>query len=269
MFPGLFPQVLCFGVDGDMAYFDMEYIPGSVTAFEYLAKTTDFLLIKEFFHLLIEKMDLIHKTELPSCSDAVNLYIQEEVLNKLRDAKVSRIKIDNGEFNNEFVLNGITIDLFDNISFRNDLCKYSETTENFTHGNLTLENILYVPEEKRIVFIDPYEENIIDSKLCDYSQILQSSNSHYELYNAAKLIINKSKIDCSIEVPVGLKRFNNLFVEWLTQKLTVEQLKVVYLFEISQYIRMLPFKLEIDSQKMVFFYAYASKLFNDFKTKYA
>jgi hypothetical protein len=43
--------------------------------------------------------------------------------------------------------------------------------------------MLYNSDADELYFIDPYDENVIDSKLAEYSQILQSSNSKYEYLN--------------------------------------------------------------------------------------
>lgn len=40
---------------------------------------------------------------------------------------------------------------------------------------------------------------------------------------------------------------------------------MIILLEISQFIRMLPFKMEVDSNKMYFFYGLASMLFENLK----
>lgn len=260
-FPGFFPKVLRFGIDDGEAYFDMEYIENSITAFEYLCTENDAAKIKEFFTLLVMMMKVMHKEEMPSSPGAIVLYLSEEVLNKLRDAGLRNIKTTDGQF----IINDEPVKPFDDIGFCAAFSKYAETTENFTHGNLTLENILYCPQDKKIVFIDPYEENIIDSKLCDYSQLLQSCNSHYELYNAGKLEIDRNRLNNKIEVPFGIAQFNVFLNKWLKENISPEQRKMVRLFEISQFIRMLPFKREIDSQKMVFFYALASKMFENYK----
>ena len=63
----------------------------------------------------------------------------------------------------------------------------------------------------------------------------------------------------------GLDYFNSLFKKYLVGELTNDQYISVNLFEVSQFIRMLPFKKEIDKNKMLFFYVLASKLFTDIK----
>ena len=69
-------------------------------------------------------------------------------------------------------------------------------------------------------------------------------------------------IDCK---NYGLDYFNDLLHDFLSQSLSDNDYKSVRLLEISQFIRMLPFKSEVDPSKMILFYSLASKLFNDIR----
>ena len=138
---------------------------------------------------------------------------------------------------------------------------YINPIETHTHGNLTLENILYNVDSDKIYYIDLYEENIIDSKLADYSQILQSCNSKYEIFNNLVPTIIDNNVTIDIINYDGLNYFNELFNNYIKD----ENLIVIKLLEISQFLRMLPFKKEISKDHMIFFYSLASKLFNDVK----
>ena len=103
--------------------------------------------------------------------------------------------------NEEIIFNGEKITPFANvIEEYNKMFKdnYKRNYEVFTHGNITLENMLYISEENRIVLIDPYEENIIDSELAEFSQLLQSTNSKYEIYNNENPVIIENKIILNI-----------------------------------------------------------------------
>ena len=242
LFPGLFPNIIKYGVTSDgIAYFDMEYIPDTVTVYDFLMSSTSEFDISNLIVELIKSMHSMHSININSNKSAIDLYIQEEVNQKINDTDLS------AEFNS-----------FPISEFKTELLKYDDDIETFTHGNLTLENILYNSATNTITFIDPYEENIIDSKLCDYSQILQSCNSKYELHNNSDIILTDDN-------NFGLDTFNKIFNSFLYDNITGKQLKMVKLFEISQFIRMLPFKQEIDIKKMSFFYNHAINLFNTFK----
>ena len=111
------------------------------------------------------------------------------------------------------------------------------------------------PKKIRLFFIDPYEENIIDNKYNEYSQLLQSCSSHYEIYNEAH-----PKNYNSVSVPKGIQIFNELFNTFLKDQLSAKELKVVRYFEASQFVRMLPFKIKVAPHKAFFFYSVASFL---------
>jgi len=141
---------------------------------------------------------------------------------------------------------------------------YVNPEETFTHGNITLENLLYIPNEKKFIFIDPYEENIIDSCLAEYSQLLQSSNAKYEIYNRQEqYILSGNRIELHVDKNKSIDYFNDKLLSYLKSHFNKEDYIMIRLLEISQFIRMLPFKMEVDEKKMIFFYGLASKLFDD------
>lgn len=272
MFPGVFPALRTYGmlhdpVQGDMAYFDMEYIEGAVTVQEFLMQCGDLAdrpRIDKMFATLQAVMQRMHQTQLPSTAAPMELYIYEEIEQKIGacmgNAQFAQLyRLPELEFNGRTVASiGTVLDEYKAMAAQ---C-YRHTTETFTHGNLTLENILYVPAEDRIIFIDPYEENIIDSVLAEYSQVLQSCNSKYELYNSAKAQVDGRRITCAIPDSPGLDYFNGIFHAFMADRLDADALVTVRLLEISQFMRMLPFKMAIDPDKMLFFYALGSYLFD-------
>lgn len=264
LFPGIFPKLITYGKSGDLAYFDLEFVEEAVTIHEFLTVTTDKTLIDALFTELVAVMSTMHCKEIPSTAAPFDLYIYEEIEQKM-------IACGNNkrfqEFVNytEIVFNGEKVPGLRWVleDFREiGKAVYRNTTETFTHGNLTLENILYQSKTGKVIFIDPYEENIIDSKLAEYSQILQSSNSKYEIYNGLKPTVFKNSIQLKAPEFDGLNYFNTKFLEYLRVNNTAEDIFVIRLFEVSQYARMLPFKMEIDEEKMLFFYGLGSYLFH-------
>lgn len=267
MFPGVFPRLLDFGMNGDMGYFDLEYIEESTTVQEFLVQTTDDAKISALFDALLSVAGRMHATRIESTSRPLELYVQEEVVRKIQAVQDNpRFKAFTSE--GTIVFNGIKIPGL--LSVLDEYvamfqASYVHTSETFTHGNLTLENILYQPATNRIVFIDPYEENIIDSVLAEWSQVYQSSNSYYEVYNAG--VPRVAGNSASMDVPryAGLDRFNALFTDYIKQRHSDADYIAIKLFEVSQFMRMLPFKKEIDQEMMLFFYALGSELFNSIR----
>lgn len=269
LFPGIFPELLTYGIDKEdgIAYFDLEYINDSVTAQEFLINTTNKVEIEKLFTELVKVMGRMHETEIESTQNPIELYIYEEIEQKIKACYKNEAFVD--FINNKYIyFNGNKVpslinelDTFREMALR----AYTNTTETFTHGNLTLENILYQPYTNRIIFIDPYEENIIDSVFAEYSQIYQSSNSKYELHNAKMPIINGNRVESVLPNYEGLDYFNSIFTDFLENRYSKDDIILIKLLEVSQYTRMLPFKMEFNQDKMLLFYSLGSYLFNDLK----
>jgi hypothetical protein len=271
LFPEVFPKLLTYGRDGDLAYFDMEYIPEAVTAHEFLCSTTDKAQIDRFLKELIVTMNKMHKFELKSTAAPIELYIHEEIELRIAACLTNarfRDFIESGKvrFNGEEVLGLVSqVGEFKKMAVE----AYRNTTETFTHGNLTLENILYQPKSGRVVFIDPYEENVIDSVLAEYSQLFQSSSSKYEIYNAGTPTISGNGVELRIPKNEGLEYFDTEFKKFLARGHDRYDLTMIRLLEVSQYARMLPFKMAIDEPKMFFFYALGSHLFHTLRAEWS
>ena len=260
LFPDLFPRVLRFGEEGGNAYFDIEYFPEALNCFDYLKNYAKEDTIKRIFDLIVEGMNLLHSVKIQSCADSIRLYHREEITQKLEDCWGNRAF-------KEYALTS-TVDFQGHKvpSLYSMLTEYeefgarcyrelSQVEESYTHGNITLENILYCPQTNKVVFIDPYEENIIDNKYNEYSQLLQSCSSHYEIFNEA----SPENYD-NLSIPRGIQIFNDLFTTFLKDHLSPEELKVVRYFEASQFVRMLPFKIKVAPLKAFLFYGVASFL---------
>lgn len=267
LFPGLYPELLQFGIsERNTAYFDIEYIENSQTGYEFLLNERNPKKINKFFEKVVEKMHLMHIRKFNSSPLSIHLYLEEEVDRKIMDCMVEKsiideLSVDFFNINNQNIPNIInSIDCYKKIFISN----YNQYTECFTHGNITLENMLYNHENNQLFFVDPYDENIIDSKLAEYSQILQSSNSKYEylINNDIDALFSKN------EIFEGLNYFNKIFMHFLEKSLSENEVKTVKLFEISQFIRMLPFKLQVDKQSMLKFIKVASLLMHKYNYDY-
>ena len=211
------------------AFFDLEHYANYHNCWSYLMQCDDKEEIEKIFNLIIRAMNIVHSKQLPSYSEALQLYYEEEIIKKIKDCFVDE------EFSNYY--NRPTIKFHGKLipslsSLLQDYRQYGFThytsaTECYTHGNITLENILYSPKDNKVIFIDPYEENIIDSNLAEYSQLLQSSNSLYELYNGGDALVIGSDVSMDISIPIGLKLFNNKFTKFLADTLTPKDITTV------------------------------------------
>lgn len=264
MFPDIFPEIIDIGTDGTMAYFDMEFIADAITLQQFLAANPPKSEIVHAFNKLIGAMDRLHSVKIKSFKGGLRLYIKQEVERALRFCMDEPL-FKSFSRHKKIIFNGLEITpLLRHIDDFYILAEkhYKSPEECLTHGNITLENILYNPSNRRIVFIDLYEENYVDNIYNEYSQILQSCNSYYEVYNALPAVLKRNSVNAQVERSPGLDHFNNLFMSFLRKRLSKSELVVTKLYEVSQFTRMLPFKKHIAKDKMIFFYALASNLFD-------
>tara|TARA_Y100000816_G_scaffold289291_2_gene275466 strand:- start:538 stop:1512 length:975 start_codon:yes stop_codon:yes gene_type:complete len=263
LLPDLFPRVLNVSFLENEAFFDIEY-------FENYKDLKSLLLNEDFDNSQISKInkslwaafDMLHSNKLNVNSNSSTLYFKEEVLTKLKDALKYKIFDDFTHFNNFKIDNKVVPNLINRIDeIENTFSNISLSSEEYIHGNPTLENTLYSIDEDRIIFIDLYEESVIDSKLLDYSQVLQCSRSLYGLINDNDVVIDENICSHDNKVPSAMKLFNALFLDEL-RKREVDMI-TIDLLEASQFIRMLPFKCAAgEYQKAKYFYVHACQLFD-------
>ena len=263
LIPGYVPQVLDAGVTDQGAYFDIEYVDAKDIKTLFKENVLTRYQTEKMHKSLWFAFDRLHSHKYTPNISSLKLYFQEEVLQKLNDARQFP---EFEQFYNldVYVHQGQTFS-----GIKNKIEQFSKlfdeviSSECYVHGNPTLENILYNPDTDKIVFIDLYEEGIVDSQFMDYSQVLQCSNSLYGLLNDGVLKVNGNVTDFSIDpVPENLIYFNELFNDELKYRYP-NHYKLVKLFEATQFFRMLPFKCHADNiEAAKFFYAHACSLVN-------
>jgi hypothetical protein len=260
IYPNLFPKVLGVDVDDNKATFKMEYMKGFRDIKSILANDT--LTDEQIFRIsqaVWKGLNQLHSVTHDPIPNAGKLYYEEEVWQKLKDAiavpEFAEFHAHGTYEYNGRIVQGIGASFHDLENFFSELKLIQE--ENI-HGNPTLENILYSFEEDRVVFIDVYDESMIDSRFLDYAQVLQCSRSHYGYINDNEVLIGGVSVTHRLEIPKNFETFNSHFESGIADSRTKE---IVDVFEATQFIRMLPFKVlagEIDKAK--FFYVHACYL---------
>lgn len=259
-YPNLFPKVIGVNVDEEKATFKIEYMKGFRDIKNILANDT--LTDDQIFHIsqaVWKGFEQLHSVTHDPIPGAGKLYFEEEVRQKLNDAiAVSEFAefYNHGTYEyNGRIVQGIGASIHDLENFFKELKLIQE--ENI-HGNPTLENILYSFEEDRVVFIDVYDESMIDTRFLDYAQVLQCSRSHYGYINDNDVEIGGVSVTYRLQIPKNFETFNYHFESEIAEKRTKE---IVDVFEATQFIRMLPFKvLAGDIDKAKFFYVHACYL---------
>jgi len=261
MWPNLVPKVLSVGVENGNAYFDLEFLQGYTDIKTIFSRDhiSDNLILK-INNSLWQAFNKIHANKLIANKGATFLYFQEEIFQKILDARKNE-GFNNFLKHNSYFYNGQKVPNI--VNELHVLEKYFSSIdleyENFIHGNPTLENTMYSIDEDKIKFIDLYEESIIDSKFLDYSQVLQCSRSFYGFINDREVNINGNSVFYNQVVPKNYLKFTECFLNNINKK----DLTFIDILEASQFIRMLPFKCyagEIDKAK--YFFVHACYLFN-------
>lgn len=265
VFPRLFPKVLRSGLINKSYFFDIEYFSRSKNCYEYLINEKNNKKINLIFEKIIKNLNMLNNMKYPSVKGSHKIYFNEEIKRRIIHFKNNKkgknfINYKEYEINGKKIKNSINkiISWLDT-----NTLDFKTSRECYTHGNLTLENILFIPSKNRIVFIDPYEENFVDSSYQEISQLLQSCNSHYELLCHTNITINKNILNFNYLVPTGLKTFNKNLKKYIDINFSTKEKKIIKFYEMAQFIRMLPFKLENDPDRAKLFFVIAIKIFNN------
>jgi hypothetical protein len=258
-FPDLFPKIIDVSYETNDAILTLEYMEGFRDIKTILSEDilTEEQIIK-IVNAVWKAFGRLHSKQYAPVPGAPKLYYKEEVRQKLNDA------LHNDDFleffkNGVYEYNGeITHGIF---SYMNEIENiFNETklpTEENIHGNPTLENMLYSFEEDRVVFIDLYEESMIDSKFLDYAQVLQCSHSYYGYINDREVTVKGSSVYHNLVIT---KNFD-LFSFYFESKLPNNWNQFIRVLEATQFIRMLPFKCRAgEVKKAKYFYVHACHL---------
>ena len=259
-FPYLYPQIIKMGVDGDQAYFDLEYLKTYKDIKTIFAEQE--LTDKELHKInnaIWDAFSVMHRYSHDPISGAPFLYFKEEVEQKLEDAKKFPEFLEFFNYGTYQYFGGIVHGITNYVDeLRNFFSEMKLIDEQSIHGNPTLENMMYSFTDDSIKFVDPYEESVIDTKFLDYAQVLQCSRSWYGITNDGEVSVNENVVKCDIVVPKNFREFNKLFEGQIVEPKTKQ---IVDVLEATQFIRMLPFKLAAgDIDKAKYFYVHACSL---------
>jgi len=228
------------GIDDKSYFYDMAYQENCIDCYQALLYGESPELIVSEVLKLIKKMSEI---SLVNNNGSMLIYINEEILSPLLFAEKSIKK--SKSFFNDNEINDILKKISRALLYIDKLLNnnsFMDIQESIIHGNLTLENLLWNTDTKKIMMIDPYSESYCDSILGDISQRLQSSQSGYEF------ISNNYETNNILKYPLNLIPHNFLlFSNLLIDKVKLEKWfneSYLNLFKASQFTRMFPFKIE-------------------------
>lgn len=270
--PDLFPKVLRVGSFSDEAFVDYEYLGSHVPLVDFLTqKSHSSAVVERLFTNIMDAFCRVHDVNSGTIvgRDALELYFNEELLGKC-DALVDRFDCLKGQ---KFLFNGKEVfkpNAHVIKGWISNLCiNKLELTETLGHGNLTLENMLVNPESLELALIDCYEENFFGSKYNDFSQILQCSQYHYSLLVNEKAEISAKGCVFESAEQASLKKLQKHIVGWRESLFNSDERLLVDLFLVSQFTRMLPFKIAANNLNHALgFYAISCEIYTGMLEKY-
>lgn len=249
------------GVKNNFYYYDIPYFENYINCYEALINGESPELIAEKTSILLCKMAAINY----ECHQgSLSLYVAEEILSPLIMAKEMANNNNLNLTNEESVKFKKSIN--EGIKIVEKLkIKTQKVTlhESLSHGNLTLENILWDPSLKELIIIDPYGETYCESIMGDVSQLLQSSASGYE-YVSQLLEKNSYQItDYPINtIPECLSIYSRLLTDKISHNKWYSE-EYLTIFRASQFTRMFPFKIHISPRVAVAFMLHGLNLLEE------
>jgi len=228
------------GIDGDAYYYEAPYYEGSQNCYDALLKGEPPDLLATKISVLLGRMAEIGYRHNPG---ALAIYINEEVLLPLKNAfnlaNTGMLSLQPNE-------SSIFIDeVAEAMEITKKLIlktRYAQVQESLTHGNLTLENIIWDSHRKEAIMIDPYAETYCETIIGDVSQLLQSSRSGYEFISnlLGKRLFRVDQYPIQ-EIPACLSCFSTCLLKRVSAESWYSE-EYLAILSASQFIRMFPFK---------------------------
>ncbi len=265
------PEILKQGKTEFYCYYDMPYNSHAVGLFEYVHT----MPIEKSWNIIrrtLECLDSsIYKINIRKADEETILkYIQNKVNKNL--AKIKKAKrIGNLQQYEILIINGVE---YKNLAFYENFLSEDYLTTIFKndnyaviHGDLTIENIICTRgEDGRDDFyiIDPNTGNIHDSPNLDYGKLLQSIHGGYEFLMSTKEVsIDENRINFLFTKSMAYTELHNFLRDYMQNIFGMERTRSIYFHEIIHWIRLLPYKIEKDSDRSLLFYAGMLMVMND------
>lgn len=251
-------------------YYDMPYNPNAMVLFEYshsMPYENGWNIMKKALKKLSETVytqnirkadkETIYKYVDSKVTSNIEKIFESKIIKKL--SKYDEIFINGRAYKNlSYYLKYLSKDYLYNI-FKNDM--YSDL-----HGDLTIENIVCVRNIAKDDFyiIDPNTGNVHDSANLDYGKLLQSIHGGYEfMMKTYDVSLEENKINFLFTKSHTYVYFYEKLNEYMNSQFSREQVKSIYFHEIIHWLRLMPYKIRKDSDRVLIFYSGLLMVLND------
>ena len=135
------------------------------------------------------------------------------------------------------------------------------------HGDLTIENIVICPDRAPGWYlIDPNPANLFNSPLIDWAKLMQSLHLGYEMLNrGAPAQVRGEGVTLHLAQSSAYAELHAHYVGLLARRFDAATLREIYLHEIANYLRLIPYKIRNQPGRAMSFFACASLLLRRFE----
>lgn len=149
--------------------------------------------------------------------------------------------------------------------------RLTHRTQSEVHGDLTLENIMVLPAggAEGWFLIDPNPVNGFESPLIDFAKLLQSLHLGYEaVHREPRAAFDQGRLSVSLH---RSSQYDALFAHvcrTLEERFGPDVLRQIFLHEMINYLRLLPYQLKRSNTATTAFVACLCMLVQDFDRRY-
>jgi hypothetical protein len=250
-------------------YYDMYYEGGSVGFYEGIHTESVYKSIELVNKVLLEISKFHDLTKIESADDGVvSNYVHEKVVVNYKLIKTEFADVLNL---GKVVLNGMPFDFKKLEIFESPkwfIAQFKQRGQSCIHGDLTIENIMLSnlsSSDCDWFLIDPNPDNIFQSPLIDFSKLMQSLHLGYEsLHRMPKISLIGNNLNIGIHRSSQYERLYIHILEVLEKKFSKTILKEIYLHEIVNYLRLVPYQLKQSRESGLVFFSCLCILLRDF-----
>ncbi|MFW2487160.1 lysylphosphatidylglycerol synthase transmembrane domain-containing protein [Clostridium chromiireducens] len=257
------PKIISEGRGKGYCYYDMLYDNSYVGFFNYVHSMSiedSWSIMKKTLNELEKKLYYLNNRR--ADKDTIKKYIDTKVIQNIEKIKRTKLLKTLIEYD-ELIINGTR---YKNLNYFSEYLTFEYLYDVFKediysdiHGDLTIENLICRRNgvyKEDFYIIDPNTGNLHDSSNLDYSKLLQSLHGGYEfLMNTRNVDITKNNINYLYIKSSAYNELYERYKKFLNKKFTYNKVKSIFFHEIIHWLRLMPYKIEIDSKRASVFYA--------------
>lgn len=259
--------------DGEDYFYDMAFIGGSRDLYEGI-HSEPVNMSMALLDDVIERMSSFHA--ISACEPASDAVVADYIATKV----VANYRTIRAEFQDILdmgwiELNGEPFDLAQ-LEMMEDpeafIGRLTDRRQSSIHGDLTIENIMLegtVLEPGRWFLIDPNPVNGFQSPLIDFAKLMQSLHLGYEaLHKAPRASLVGNRLTVGLHRSFQYESIYRHVVDGLTQRLGADAMQQIYLHELVNYLRLIPYQLRANREAGLAFFGGLCLLVREFQIAY-